>query len=236
MPWIERVAKFVESLRDVPHFPNSFNPWDGDDPDADEGAAEIRRGHLRRYLGAREHATYMLVGEAPSWHGCRFSGIPLTSERMLLGPHAVAPADIFAEPANLEERTSIYRADDKRTIRYGGRAEKSATVVWRTMMDLNVGPFDFVLWNVVPWHPHLPGDPRVNRTDTQLTGEELSEGGIYLRKIINLLFPCARVIALGRTARVATLLRPSVTCVPHPRISHEFESAIRAAICNHRRN
>jgi len=44
-------------------------------------------------LAAREHARYLLVGEAPGYRGARVSGIPFTSERQLTG---AGPAEATA--------------------------------------------------------------------------------------------------------------------------------------------
>jgi len=48
-----------------------------------------RAGLLRRrlvdYLASREHARFLLVGEAPGHRGARVSGLPFTSERQLTG-------------------------------------------------------------------------------------------------------------------------------------------------------
>ena len=48
-----------------------------------------RAGLLRRrlvdYLATREHARFLLVGEAPGHRGARVSGLPFTSERQLTG-------------------------------------------------------------------------------------------------------------------------------------------------------
>jgi uracil-DNA glycosylase family 4 len=48
-------------------------------------AANLRRRRLREYLGSREEAPVLLVGEAPGYRGARVSGIPFTSERQLAG-------------------------------------------------------------------------------------------------------------------------------------------------------
>jgi hypothetical protein len=47
------------------------------------GAAAIRCANLRTYLEPRVGAPLALVGEAPSAHGARFSGIAFTAERTL---------------------------------------------------------------------------------------------------------------------------------------------------------
>jgi uracil-DNA glycosylase len=45
----------------------------------------LLRRRLGAYLAAREHARFLLVGEAPGYRGARISGVPFTSERQLTG-------------------------------------------------------------------------------------------------------------------------------------------------------
>jgi hypothetical protein len=47
--------------------------------------AGLLRRRLADYLAAREHACFLLVGEAPGHRGARVSGLPFTSERQLTG-------------------------------------------------------------------------------------------------------------------------------------------------------
>jgi uracil-DNA glycosylase len=51
----------------------------------DGRGADIRRERLLSYLRSREHAPFLLVGEAAGYRGARVSGIPFTSERQLTG-------------------------------------------------------------------------------------------------------------------------------------------------------
>jgi uracil-DNA glycosylase len=64
--------------------------------------AGLLRRRLAGYLAAREHARFLLVGEAPGYRGARVSGLPFMSERQLTG---AGPAEATATivRATLEE-------------------------------------------------------------------------------------------------------------------------------------
>ncbi len=65
-----------------------FNPWWQIDEENDIGpqAPAIRRQHLAVYFRERlVKARLAVIGEALGYRGGHFSGIPMTSERMLLG-------------------------------------------------------------------------------------------------------------------------------------------------------
>src|SRR4051812_35512122 len=63
-----------------------FNPYHTVEPGLDRPAADsIRRENLKRYVECFVRPPrYLLVGEAPGWRGCRFSGVPFTSEAQLV--------------------------------------------------------------------------------------------------------------------------------------------------------
>jgi uracil-DNA glycosylase len=69
----------------------------------------LLKRRLADYLVAREHARFLLVGEAPGYRGARVSGLPFRSERQLTGSGpAEATATIVRnalEEAELEEET-----------------------------------------------------------------------------------------------------------------------------------
>ena len=81
--WPE-AEEFVEKLDT--QLDGMFNPWYQycDSFDISSCAPQIRRRHLLDYFRARRcTARYLFIGEALSFNGGRFSGIAMTSERML---------------------------------------------------------------------------------------------------------------------------------------------------------
>ncbi len=70
----------------------------------DGDRAALLRERLSAYLDARACATILLVAEAPGYRGTRVSGIPLTSERQLVGsgPAEATATVVHAALAELE--------------------------------------------------------------------------------------------------------------------------------------
>ena len=81
-----QLDKFLRLLKASPSGP-VFNPWwqiDGEN-DLSANCPAMRRKHLTAYFGERlGNARLAIVGEALGYRGGHFSGIPMTSERMLL--------------------------------------------------------------------------------------------------------------------------------------------------------
>ena len=235
--WNDKIDKFVKSLRESKTTPSLFNPWRGHDPYAriPKDAAKRRRCYLTRYLQKREAATYLFVGEALSWHGGRFSGIPMTSERMLLDKHKTIRRRFVFGDSFSPERISADCACSKSAERRCGLPEITATIVWEAALDQRIEPFDFALWNVVPWHPHDAENKKKNRGGLNLKCEELREGGRHLKTVLDKLFPDATVVAVGWTAWAAVLpLRPCARCVTHPAHGrgNQFRQELRAIVQN----
>jgi hypothetical protein len=121
-----------------------FNPWWQIDEENDIGriAPIIRRQQLRAYVQERlGRAKLVVIGEALGYRGGHFSGIPMTSERILLGKKKEVVAPLYKP-----QRTS------KPEKRPNGFSEPTATIVWGTLLRLGLKPDQFVLWNAFPWH------------------------------------------------------------------------------------
>lgn len=185
---MDTVAAFVADLAraDVPPLVNQYRV---EIPGLDvPGGAAVRCANLAEYLAARTRPHFALIGEAPSAHGARFSGIAFTSERSL--------------PP--ERRTS---APGRRR---DGFSEHSATVLRRVMDEVGLDPRDVVLWNVVPFHPARAEDPLRNRRPRR---HEVELGMAWLSRFLALMAPLL-VVAVGRTA--AAVLPAGTRVVRHP--------------------
>ena len=199
---LERLLKLLKKSPDG----TVFNPWWQVDAENDIGpdAPLIRREQLCAYLSTRlRTARVALVGEGLGYRGGHFTGIAMTSERILLGKKDdIGLSEIFSgiEP----RRTS------KNEICHNGFSEPTASIVWGTMLKLGVPGRGFVLWNIVPWHTY---NPRIgmlsNRTPTN---SELAAGVPVLQRFLKL-FRCDQVVALGR---LATAHLPEATHMRHP--------------------
>lgn len=172
-----------------------FNPWrDHDVNDNLPGmAAKNRIERLSQHFEGP--GKYLLIGEAPGYRGCHFSGIPFTCEKQ------IADGVVPRVPHN-------WRIT-RRELPY---SEASATVIWRTLYQLNIAE-DTKMWNAFAWHPHVEGLPMSNRTPTP---RETMDAMPLLGAVIQE-FRSAKVIAVGRVAsRILTSLGVCHYEVRHP--------------------
>lgn len=190
------MQQFLSALQGG-HLPNVFNPWQERCAfDLAPNPAQARLERLQHHLACPNPAL-LLLGEAPGYQGARYSGIPFTSERLLL-QGAVPRVPI------LDQRLS------RRRLPF---SEPSASIVWGTLHALGIADRT-LLWNAFPWHPMGPTGAHSNRTPTR---DELRHGKAVLRALLSL-FPGVSVVAVGRQA--GSLLRemgvPVSAEVRHP--------------------
>jgi uracil-DNA glycosylase len=208
---MDSIKNFIRMLRQSP--PGAvFNPWWQIDEDNDIGphCPAIRRKHLAVYFGERlGNARLAIVGEALGYRGGHFSGIPMTSERMLLGKKKddrIEPEDVFSSIK--PHRTS------KRKICRDGFSEPTATIVWGALLKIGVLPGWFVLWNAFPWHSF---DPHRGLLSNRMPNKSEQLSGRPVLKAFLELFPCEQIVALGKIAAAQLeQLGFNAHCVRHP--------------------
>lgn len=206
-----------------------FNPWGDHDPvhDCSPDAPQIRADHLHRYLAARlGRARVLLIAEAPSYSGAKFSGMAMTSERDVLARGAAGHGDDCFD--------DCFDGGFRRTSRElpqlknrDGMLERTASIVWGAMRDQRWPARDFVLWNAVAYHPHLPDQPLTNRAPSVTERRALRP----LLEQFLALFPGVPRLAIGRICQ-ASLADMGIDALParHPSYggAPEFRAAVSA--------
>jgi uracil-DNA glycosylase len=170
-----------------------FNPWVEVDKenDVDKTAPEKRMMNLKCYLQERTHAKYLLLAEALGYQGGHFTGIPMTSERIILG-HKI---DQGIDPDHVC-RSPLYRTSNTKKHQDGFN-EPTATIVWGKLISEGLDTRNFVLWNAFPWHPYKSSKGLLsNRTPTN---HEMTEGAQVLQALLKA-FDFKKIIALGNKA------------------------------------
>ncbi len=156
-----------------------FNQYRESHPDHDLARGpDIRLQNLNRFLNTFSKVDYVLLAEAAGYQGCRFSGIPMTSEVQIAGPDPVhwAQGGIYARSG---KRDRLWR-------------EPSATILWETLGERT----NFLIWNTFPWHPMGKRGPLSNRTPRR---QEVLAGVEVLHCLTDM-YPGARLVAIGRVA------------------------------------
>ena len=165
----------------------TFNQFRDAAPDDVPGAPAIRLANLRFYLAKRQEADVIAIGEAAGYQGMRWSGIAFTSEFDLLR---------WGAP---------YQRSSRRPRPW---KEPSGTIVHGLLEEL-AAEQRVILWNTVPTHPHLTGNPLSNRRPTR---EEIAAGRAVVRRLVDIVHPRI-LVGVGRIA-CATL--PEAQYVRHP--------------------
>lgn len=174
-----RIVEFVQAISEPEH-PNLHNPWkrvcstelDSDGPD-------LRKQRLINHLNA-PNPRLLIVGEAPGYRGCRYSGLAFTSEKLLF--QKAIPRMEGLDGERITNRTLPW-------------SEPSATIVWGALNQFDLQN-ETVMFNAVPWHPEGAAGIHSNRTPTAI---ERAEGLKYLRQLVSI-FEGVTVAALGNVA------------------------------------
>jgi len=224
------IQPFIRRLKQSPAGNGVFNPWYDCDPenDCDRRGPKIRRQQLAAYLMERiGRCSTVLVGEALGYQGGHFTGIAMTSERILLGGQAnrgISPQHVFTsvEP----QRTS------SPVIKSLGFTEPTATIVWGHLANAGLDARQFIFWNAFPWHPFKPDTGMLsNRTPTDT---ELNAGLGILEHLLALTGQ-VKIIAVGEKSK-AMMQQAGIeaTTVRHPanggasKFKLQFQKAIIA--------
>ena len=178
---------FRKRLFTVPSAEGLFNQYNSRDRRVDrENAPEIRRKNLKAYVHSfPDRPSIMLLCEAPGPWGCRFTGIPITSENQLLSgklPFSGTQSSLGRPLLTIRKRPPF--------------TEYSAEIFWETLAGYHPR---FFVWNAVPLHPYKSGNILSIRTPAK---REIRMFMHLLEDICGCLSP-DHCIAVGRKAEFA---------------------------------
>lgn len=202
---MDEIEKFIRELAECHvegYITNMYDDKVGDN--------EIKRENLKLYLKEMKklNPKYVLIGEAPGYRGCLLTGIPFTSEYIIMN--------------NKFFRNKGY---DMRNKNNKISKEGTATITWEAFDFHNQYP---LLWNSFPFHPHKAENFNSNRKPY---AEELKIGKVFLEKIFEL-FPTIdknKVGALGRIAENLLINKMKIKAqyITHPRIKNRFREDLK---------
>jgi uracil-DNA glycosylase len=192
---VKEFYDFIEELALTKVTPNVYNQYSYE---SEENA--IRRQNLLIYLNqmSKLKPQILLVGEAPGYRGCRLTGVPFTSENLLM--NNIQGLKLFGREAGYRlacEKDKLLK-------------EATATIIWETLLKYEISS---LAWNAFPFHPHKKDEGQTNRAPLK---SELLIGERPLLQMIDM-FKIKKVVAVGRNAE-NTLNKLNIEChkVRHP--------------------
>lgn len=203
---ISGIEEFVNYLAHQQVSSSTCNQYAFNVPVALQSANRIRRENLQQYLlNMRQlQPKLLLIGEAPGYRGCCQTGVPFSSEALLV--------QWMCKGSPLNQQQNYYQLPEKKAVPRRDKlvSESTATILWKTIAILNILP---LLWNAYPFHPHQPENPGSNRKPN---ASELKTGRKVLERLLEL-FKIQTVIAVGRTAeKTLEMMGIPATYVRHP--------------------
>jgi uracil-DNA glycosylase len=175
---IKNLKDFVEELASMKVTPNVYNQYSYEHQEN-----SIRRDNLLIYLKQMQilKPKVILVGEAPGYRGCRLTGVPFTSEHLLM--NNIEGLELFGK-----EKGYNLALQKEKILK-----EATATIIWSTLLEHNIMA---LAWNAFPFHPHKKGNGESNRTPLK---KELILGEKPLLKMIEM-YNIETVVAVGNKA------------------------------------
>lgn len=177
------IDQFISILENIPKHKDCFNPFNSEDKKKDI----LRKNNLKLYLTKMKESnpTTIIIGEAPGYLGIPFSGVPLSSENIIINNDHFLYGTLKGYCRISKNKKPIY--------------EKTANAIWNILLNYkDIKKNTPLLWNAFPLHPHKPGNLLSNRTPSS---HEINSLSYILEFLLNKLFTnITKVIALGRKA------------------------------------
>lgn len=191
---INNFEKFIDDLANTEVPSNVYNQYSYE---CEYNA--IRRNNLLIYLNGMKKLKpkIILIAEAPGYRGSRFTGVPFTSEHLLM--NNIDSLNFFGRKKGYE-----ITEENERPLK-----EATSTIIWRTLLRYNI---DALGWNAFPFHPYKKDNKKKNRTPLK---KELLMGEMFITQMIDM-FNIQEVVAVGNKS-ADSLLKLNIE---HKKIRH----------------
>lgn len=194
---MHKIDPFIEALAGAKVASDAYNQYAPGDKNND-----LRRHNVRLYFQhiLERKPSLLFVAEAPGYRGCRLTGIPLVSRKILV--EGIPEFNLFGVGNGYLETHDPGFENIK--------GEQSATIVWNVLREYGVVP---LIWSTFPFHPHQPDKPLTNRAPRR---DEITAGKVFLHQIVALA-DFKQIVAVGNVAEGA-LQSLGIDCVKvrHP--------------------
>jgi len=167
----------VDKLKNAHRMDNVTNQYS----QLEWGFSNIACHNLSLYFKHMQHLNPhdLLVGEAPGYNGCKLTGVPFTSEKIIADDNI----PIFGLSRG-------YWVHDFAHI----QTEQTSTITWDSFKSIGYYP---LLWNSFPFHPNKPLSRESNR---QPTVQEIEFGKNVIIDILAC-YNIKHIYAIGKTAQ-----------------------------------
>lgn len=171
------VNQFIKKLTQL-QFENTFNPYSQRCGIYDYHNAPLKRRKLLKQvldIASKDGVDSIWIGRDLGYRGGRRTGLPMTDD------------------THFKLNLNKWGVNAERATKGKEISERTATVIWDQLININVPVF---IWNVFPLHPYEPNNPLTNRAHN---AKERDTGIEILEDLIKILKP-KRLIAIGNDA------------------------------------
>lgn len=188
------------------HFLSDLQQYSESNMVANPYKSDILLRNLELYLTRlkKQRVNTILVGEAPGYKGCAKTGIPFTSEFIMMNYNNEV----------LGQRYGYRRLDHQAKL----QKENTATIIWNEIGQYGQLP---LLWNIFPFHPYKQNNVNTNRAPRN---SELKDGMEFVKMLLSMFPEISTVIAVGNRAH-AGLTQNKIECIKtrHPSFGGKTE-------------
>ena len=192
---LQIIDTFIRQLTEFPPLDHIFNQYAYHQDPAVDHANAVRRHNLSLYLGLMmdRKPNALWIGEAPGYRGYRITGIPFTSEFILVHGEGSLLEDTNALTNRGPDLFGLSRGFKHTPEKLESENERTATMIWKKVSHLKSYP---LLWNAFPLHPHPPDEENKNRPPRK---DEINLGYPLILKLLEI-YDFKKIAAIGRVA------------------------------------